>query len=201
MAELNLSIEQLFRSTFGDRGEPLDGSQIVNVERPKEEFPDKPTIDNDENSEFVTLRNSLGTNLPDGTKLFMPIKIGDVLLPNEPTISFERSKEIVKTSLTGAKRNGTIKEFIGFNDYQIVIRGIALNYKSNKIYPEDIVRQLSGLEQQTTSLPIECALCSLLGIYRVVIERLVLPPMIGVQHAAAYEFTLVSDEDFILEID
>jgi hypothetical protein len=45
-----------------------------------------------------------------------------------------------------------------------------------------------------------CALTNLLGIYRLVITSFELPEMIGIQHAQAYQFTCISDEDFLLEL-
>ncbi|MDV7397193.1 DUF6046 domain-containing protein, partial [Arthrospira platensis SPKY1] len=93
------------------------------------------------------------------------------------------------------------KELIRSDDWEITIRGIAVNNRSTLYYPEDQVQQLALLDSVEGSLDIESALTNLLGIYRVVIYRITLPEMVGIQHAQAYELFLVQDEDFILEIE
>jgi hypothetical protein len=155
----------------------------------------------DEGTEFVELRSSVKASTPYGQQIFMPMRLGGVLLPNEPTLNIQMVKRIVKTSLTGSTRKGTVKELIGRDDDIIVIRGICLNYKSTKVYPEDEVKAIRELVERNESLAIECALTQLLGIERVVIERASFPEMVGVQHAQAFELQCVSDEEFDLEIE
>jgi len=203
MATLDLSIDSLFKKSFGSRGGRFNigESNSRNLSTSEIEFPNVPVSQEDEGSEFVTVRNALGSNLPDGRALFMPVKIGEVLLPNEPTVRFSSRKKIVETVLTGSKRKGTIKEQIMYEGYQIVIRGIALNFDSVNVYPEDIVRGINDLFNIDGSLQIESALTNLFGIYRIVIKEINFPEMIGVQHAQAYELVCISDEDFILEIE
>jgi hypothetical protein len=203
MAEFNLDIKSLFERAFGiQRGMPYDGksAQVPAVETvPEGQY----TTDDDassEGSESVQVRNEIKAALPTGRPIFMPIKLGDLVLPNEPSISIASRKNIVETALVGSTRRGTVKELIAVEDWQITIRGIALNYQSNKFYPEDMVKGLRDLYERNEALPILCALTNLMGIYRVVIRDFALPEMIGVQHAQAYQFTLTSDEDFILEI-
>lgn len=156
----------------------------------------------DESGEFVTVRRSLNANTFDGRPLFMPVKIGGLLLPNEPTILITAQKNIVETALAGSARRGTVKELISVEDYQITIRGIALTEEMEKKlqYPEDMVKKINDLFNNPVSLEIECALTNLLGIYRVVIKSVAFPEMVGVQHAQAYELQCVSDEDFDLEL-
>ena len=103
--------------------------------------------------------------------------------------------------MVGSTRRGTVKELISMDDWVVTIRGIALNYKSVAVYPEDQVKQLRDLFERRESLKTESALTNLIGIYRLVIKEMFLPEMIGIQHAQAYEFQCVNDEDFILEID
>ena len=106
----------------------------------------------------------------------------------------------METGLVGQTRKGTVKELISVDDYEITIRGVALNYASKKIYPEDAVKKLHDLFLRNEALEVECAITALLGIQRLVIKEFSLPDMPGVQHAQAYEFQCVSDEDFDLEI-
>lgn len=201
MAELNLSLPDLFRRAFGiERGLPYDGSKLNEEETTKIEFDEIENV-SDEGTEFLTVRNELNAKLPDGRAIFMPVQIADVLLPNEPTIAFSKRKRIIETALVGSKRKGTVKELISSEDWEITIRGIAVNYESKIYYPEDQVADLIGLDAREESLEIKSALTSLLGIYRIVIKSFRLTEMVGIQHAQAYEFQCVSDEDFILEIE
>jgi len=200
MSELNLSIAGLFQRAFG-RGRGYDGSQI-NQETAGEITPyDYEDENSQEGTEFLTVRNQLQARLYDGRELFMPMRLGGVLLPNEPTVSLRRSKRIERTTLTGSVRPGTVKELIYLDDWDITIRGIAVNAESTLFYPEDQVAALRDLEARQEALDVECALTSLFGIYRLVIKDASFPEMIGIQHAQAYEFRCYSDEDFILTID
>ncbi len=195
-------ISSLFRQAFGlGRGVPYDASRVNQQEFTKApKFPDALSGDNLEGNEFVNVRSAISANLPTGKPIFMPVKIGDFVLPNEPSISFVSRKNIVSTPLTGSTRRGTVKELINIEDWVITIRGIAINFDSKNFYPEDQVKGLNDLYNKNEALPIQCALTSLLGIYRVVIREFQLPEMVGIQHAQAYQFVLESDEDFILEL-
>lgn len=201
MAELNLSIPELFRRAFNtSRGQQYDAGQLNKDEAAAIEY-DEQSSAQLEGTEFLSVRNELDAKLPDGRPIFMPVQLGGILLPNEPTISFRKRKRIVETSLVGSRRKGTVKELISSDDWELTIRGIAVNSQSTLYYPEDQVAQLRELDAREEALDIKSAITSLLGIYRVVIYDVFLPEMIGIQHAQAYEFKCVSDEDFILEIE
>lgn len=201
MAELNLSIDGLYKAAFGiGRGNPFDASQSNESTISAAEYHDEPDVLTDEDSEFVHMRDVLGSNLPSGRSVFMPVQIGELLLPNEPTVFISGRKEIVKTRLAGSKRKGSVKELIGVDDYVITIRGIAITHNSTTVYPEATVKGIIDLYNQNASLEIRSAITNLLGIYRVVIESIDFPEMIGVQHAQAYQLKCVSDEEFVLEI-
>jgi hypothetical protein len=200
MPELNFSIPALFDRAFNiNRGKPFEApADAPPVAAPAFETPE---AGDGEGTEFVSVRNALNARLPDGRLVFMPVAIDGYTLPNEPTITFIRKKRIVTTAMAGAKLEGDVKELISLGDWDITIRGIAINYASTAFYPEDLVREIEELEERREALPIVCALTSLLGIYNIVIKEIRLPEMLGIQHAQAYELICVSDRDFILEID
>lgn len=149
---------------------------------------------------YLNMRNTLNYKSPLGLTLFMPIKIGALQLPNEPTIVITGKKTIVETGLVGSTRKGTVKELICIDDYAMTIRGVIINYGSKNIYPEDEVFALHNMYLKNEALAITSALTELLGIQRVVIKELTFLEMVGVQHAQAYELQCVSDEDFDLVI-
>lgn len=205
MANLNFDINTVLQQAFGiKRGKPFDSSQVIETEIRKEKAyssEDLPASNDEEGTEFLNVRNAIQSNLPTGQLVFMPMKLGGLVLPNEPTVFIQGKKRIIETALVGSTRKGTVKELISIEDYNVTIRGVALNYQSTKVYPEDTVKDLHDLFLKNESLEVESALTALLGIYRLVIKSVSFPEMIGIQHTQAYEFQCVSDEDFILTID
>lgn len=202
MAQLNFDIGTLLTQAFGlNRGLPFDSGKIqepgIRTEAP---FEGVAAADNQEGAEFMQMRMTLTSNLPTGRAVFMPMRLGGVMLPNEPSIIINSRKNIVETALAGSTRRGTVKELISIEDWSITIRGVAINYNSVLVYPEDEVKALRDLYERNESLEVESALTNLLGIYNLVITGFELPEMIGIQHAQAYQFTCISDEDFLLEI-
>ncbi len=194
-------ISALYQKAFGvGRGKPFDPNQANDIGYVEVSFPETIESDDEEGTEFVNMRNTLQATLPSGQALFMPVRLGGELLPNEPSLSLYMPKNVVKTSLAGSQRKGTVKELIGIDDYQITIRGLCINLQSKLVYPEDQVKLIRDLAEQKESLVIESALTNLLGVYRLVIESVSFPEMIGIQHAQAYELRCLSDEDFELEI-
>ncbi len=202
MAELNLTLAGLFQQAFGiGRGKPYDPGQAKQPAIRKDSgYDNLPPADDAEGTEFVQVRESLNARLPDGRSIFMPMQLGGVLLPNEPSISIASRKNIIQTGLAGSTRRGMVKELISIEDWSVTIRGLAINFDSKLVYPEDQVKALRDLYEKNEALDVKCALTNLLGIYRLVILDFQLPEMIGYQHVQAYQFTCVSDEDFLLEL-
>jgi Domain of unknown function (DUF6046) len=203
MATFTLSA--LYEKAFGvPRGNAFNADAIRRYDGQEDAsnsfgFPDA-SLGGEAENEFVTVRKSILGNNYNGQQLFMPIKIGGLILPNEPTLTITGRKTIVETALVGSTRRGTVKELISVEDYQLTVRGICINVHQSQ-YPEDQVKGIHDLFLQNVAHKIQCGLTSLLGIYRVVVKEISFPEMIGVQHAQAYQLTMVSDEDFILELD
>jgi hypothetical protein len=192
----------IFQNVFGvGRGQPFDAGQIEQKGFTQAgSFPDPVTNGSTEGESFVTMRSTITSNLPTGRPVFMPMRLGNLVLPNEPSVTIASRKNIVETALVGSTRRGTVKELISIEDWSVTIRGIAINYASKNFYPEDQVKALKDLYEINEALEVQCALTRLLGIYRLVIRDFTLPEMIGIQHAQAYQFICTSDEDFVLEI-
>jgi hypothetical protein len=196
-------INALFEQVFGrTRGVPYDSGQILSedVTDPEPGF-DLNSITSSDQGEFVQMRQTLGGKLPTGEEIFMPVQVGGLLLPNEPTVRITGRKRITSTPMAGSRRKGSVLELIATDNYRVVIRGIAINYDNNTIYPEDTVKAIHDLCLRNESLEVQSAITNLFGIYRLVIENYDFPEMMGVQHAQAYELSCISDEDFTLEIE
>lgn len=201
MAVIQFDIAGLYAQAFGtNRGVDYDGGTLYQTQIVQADDYQTPSVTGSDTGEFVRIRQLLNAKLPTGADVFLPVEIGGYLLPNEPTMAIATKKNIVETALVGSTKNGTVKELIALEDYEITIRGIAINYASKKIYPETIVKDLHTLYRRNEALTIVSGLTELLGIKRIVIKDFRFPEMIGVQHAQAYEFICVSDAEFILEL-
>ena len=204
MAIQQFDITSLYERAFGvSRGKAYDSGQLYTKqisEVPASEDYQTPSVFGADTGDFVRIRQLLNAKLPTGADIFLPVEIGGYLLPNEPTLAIATKKNIVETALVGSTKSGTVKELIALEDYEITIRGIAINYESRKVYPETQVRDLHTLYRRNEALPIICGLTELLGVKRVVIKDFRLPEMTGIQHAQAYELVCVSDAEFILEL-
>ena len=209
MALLNISVTDLFERAFNSqRGRKFDKKEIQERSFREGEKFRRSAIDTppdgiapEEGTNFLSVRDVVTARGKNGEPLFMPVELGGVLLPNEPTLRMRRRKRIVMTELAGSKLDGTVKELINLGDWEIVIRGIAVNYESTLVFPEDQAKLVHDLESRKESLEIVSAITSLRSVYRVVIKEVNYPELIGVQHAFAYEFICVSDRYFTLEID
>lgn len=133
----------------------------------------------------------------EGLPIFMPCTIDGWDLPNEPLIEIGASKQIVRTELAGY--NGTVKENMGLNDYEIIIRGVAINEESDD-YPEDQVSKLRALFEKKESLKITSPLLGIFNVNLIAIERLRLPANEGEMSAQPFELQCFSDFDLELTL-
>ena len=132
-----------------------------------------------------------------GTPLFMPCKIDDFWLPNEPLITLNGGKRIVKTVVAGLK--GTVKEEIATKDYLITIRGIVVNNDTND-YPEDEVGKLRTLCEKQGSHTVVNKLFRIFGIDEMAIENYNIFGIAGHQSQQAYQIDALSDRPVELVI-
>ncbi len=132
-----------------------------------------------------------------GTPLFMPCKIDDFWLPNEPLITITGGKEIVKTVVAGLK--GTVKEEISTKDYIITIRGIIVN-TDNDDYPEYEVEKLRTICEKQGSHKVVNKLFRIFGIDEIAIENYNIFGIAGHQSQQAYQINALSDRPVELVI-
>jgi hypothetical protein len=104
-------------------------------------------------------------------------------------MTVSRTKRIVKTSLQG--RKGTIKEYIGAEDFVINVSGI-INLTEHT-YPEQIVRDLHKICDIPDQLYVNSKFLSMYGIQYVVIESYKFNEQRGMSNQQAFEITMVSD--------
>lgn len=131
-----------------------------------------------------------------GRLSFMPVRINGVLFPIA-RLGVGRRKVIEKTPMTG--KNGTVKELIRSNDWEITIQGLA--FGQDRIYPEDEIAALQEIEALKESVKINCVITDFfLNDEYVVVERFDLPPSRS-EHVQPWSLKLISDEIFDLYID
>lgn len=81
-------------------------------------------------------------------------------------INVSQAKKIIKTEIQG--RNGTVKEYIGMDDYGITINGIIAG--PNGSYPKAIMLQLKKIIDAPVPIPVTSTYLNNLGIFNIVVE-------------------------------
>lgn len=184
----------LYKLAFGYRGLPF-----INVPA----TPSKTTngIENSIDAPDVISETQASDGLNhsglNGVTYFMPISIGGVQLPNEPTVSASTKKTIVETAMVGMTRRGNVKELISEGDYEISINGVCAS-DDGVSYPFDQVKAIKAIYEKNEALEIVCAFTEEIGVTKVVLKSLTWVEMKGMQHCQAYKISAVSDEDFLL---
>lgn len=135
-----------------------------------------------------------------GAVYFMPTSLGGLKLWNEPLVSIQSQKRIIKTVVAGSTRRGTVKELIAAEDYKISIKGVILNERNPEVYPASEVAKLRQLYERRDSVTIENEVCSLCKITRVVISSMTLGADEGYQGMQSYELVCESDNEFEYEL-
>lgn len=123
-------------------------------------------------------------------------------LPNEPLIQIDGPKKnLVKTGIDGT--DGTFKELFGNDDYNIVIKGIAIQDDGSDEYPYDIISAIDRLATKKQRLEIWNKIANNYGtngIQNLVIENVEYPAIEGAQSWQPYILHCVSDFDFSLKV-
>lgn len=132
-----------------------------------------------------------------GTVIQMPVTIGGVELPNAPLVEISGSKNIIATTIDGS--DGTFKELFSLGDYEITIRGVAVDETDLENYPEDIMRQIRKVAESKKHVEVTSALTTLFGISHVAVMAYRFPQLPGSIGAAPYELHCLSDREFNLK--
>lgn len=140
-----------------------------------------------------------------GVEVYMPVWLStnennalEYMLPNA-VMSLTSKANIVVTPLVN--RDGTVKEEISLDDWEIRIRGVMVGEGSN--YPEQEVQTLVNWYTTRASFYIQNVrtAIALTDREKVVITDLNLPELRGFENVQPYEIKLISDKDFSLYID
>lgn len=120
-----------------------------------------------------------------------------------PNVRFEtvlctitQAKKIIKTEIQG--RDGTVKEYIGLDDYQVNINGIIAG--ENRVYPKDKVLQLKAILDAPVAIPVVSDFLNNLGIFNIVVNDYSLPQEAGGISKQDFSINALSDTDVILQM-
>lgn len=158
---------------------------------------------NTQNQKADIMYNGLSVSTPPsalaqsilGTPIYEQITFKDgnneYTLPDWPLIDIAYTKNIIKTPVKG--RNGTVKEYINIDDYQIAIRGILINYFTDE-YPYDLLSQLQSFCIINKELQVTSPVLNILDIHNVVIADVRYPEVEGYNHIQPFIIQCLSDE-------
>lgn len=137
-----------------------------------------------------------------GQPVFMPVWMAkgddfEIELQN-PLVVITGNKSLVETNLVG--QNGTVKEFINTQDYQIRIVSTIVN--KDGTYPETKFYEYIKLIKRNEVLTMKCALTDLFlqAKDNVVVTGFNVPDMQGIVNAQVIEISLKSDWYYELEL-
>lgn len=198
------NIQQLLREAFG----------IVGVRSAYyKPLPSKHGVSGYNEIPSVELNEQTATSYL-GTPIIMPVAFDEVkwteiingekkekslpqiTMPPATLIDFSQAKVIEKTRIAG--RNGTVKEYIGMDDWSIRLRGIIINEEKDEA-PEEAIKLIKDLKNCPVAIRILNPMCLWLDIYNVIVEDIDFPSLEGYPGAQPYTMNLSSDEIFELK--
>lgn len=122
---------------------------------------------------------SYATNIAGQVVTFPSIELKTAL------VSVTQSKVIIKTQIQG--RNGTVKEYIGLDDYAVVVTGVITG--ENGVRPDNEVINLKKMLDAPISIDVVCKHLQDLGIHYLDVESYDLPQSAG--GVSYQEFSIV----------
>ncbi len=112
-------------------------------------------------ADLEILAGSYETNTPGVVKSFEAVKFAAVL------ITVNQAKKIIKTEIQG--RDGTVKEYIGMDDYEVSINGVITG--TNGTRPVEQIAALKKIIDAPIALDVVSAYLQALGINQIVIDN------------------------------
>jgi hypothetical protein len=111
-------------------------------------------------------------------------------------ITVSQPKRIVKTEIQG--RNGTVKEYIGMDDWQITINGILTG--PNGIYPVEDMSDLRDILKAPITLPVVSRYLQMMEIFNIVVQDYTLDQEPGGFSKQNFTINAISDLPVELQI-
>ncbi len=111
-------------------------------------------------------------------------------------ITVNQAKTIVKTNIAGG--DGTVKEYISLDDYQVQVNGIITG--GNGHYPVEDVLALKQMLDAPVNIPVICEYLNRLGIQELIVTDYSLPQVPGGYSQQNFTINLLSDIPIILQL-
>jgi hypothetical protein len=198
--EYQINIQELFQQAFGLRrpvyvvnNSPQDQANIS--------YKDVPTLPvlaaND------SIKSSLGTavlspvllengnykqRLADGR--IITVEYAELLLPPTTIVEVNLKKVVVKTPLVSGQ--GTFKEYISFDDYDVRIRGVFVGNTLDDV--NAFMRRLMEVWAVPKEVGVVCDYLDLLGVEALIIENITPQKLEGRPLMLPFEMTCISDK-------
>lgn len=111
-------------------------------------------------------------------------------------MTVEQAKNIVTTQISG--RDGTVKEYIGLDDFKITIQGLITG--DNGQYPEAEVKSLLSILNAAVPIDVTSRFLTYFNITSVVVADYSLPQVEGSNSMQPFAITLLSDNsiDYVI---
>jgi len=127
------------------------------------------------------------------------LKVGEKkLLFIDAIVTVEKTYTITKTAMQG--RKGTVKEYIGSEDYKITLFGNLIGDGMYK-YPHIDLQNLVAIMEAQQQIEVISEFLSIYGIHYLVPDKMITNQVSGVQNRQYVELHFESDEDIQLIID
>lgn len=85
---------------------------------------------------------------------------------NAVLITVTQAKKIIKTEIAG--KNGTVKEYIGLDDYNVQVNGIITG--ANGVHPTDEISKLKAMLDAPVPIKVSCPYLQNLGVMNLVVD-------------------------------
>lgn len=173
------------------------GFQIRNTSASKTSNPYKDNINQADNSDKELYRSLLNTPVVSNITFYAGKyidnngvqKVFDGLVYEAVLLNVSQAKKIIKTEIQG--RDGTVKEYIGMDDYQVTINGIITG--PNGRYPLEEVRSLKDMLDAPIPIEVACTFLQNLDVHTLVIENYEFPRQEGGYSYQQFSITAASD--------
>ena len=127
------------------------------------------------------------------------LKVGDKkILFIDALITVEKAYTITKTSMQG--RSGTVKEYIGSEDYKVTLFANLISDGMYK-YPFSDLQKLNDIMDAQSQIEVASEFLAIYGIHYLVPDKFITAQVTGTQNRQYVELHFESDKDIQLIID
>jgi len=202
-----LNVNDILRDVFGLTGVGIYFPRTGVPDTTKVKYGSIPTIDVKDSNQALSLLGTpvidqvyvkpINYTILDRNNNKKLINFPGYQFPDATLIEVNLPKIIKKTPVNG--NEGTVKEYIGIDDYRITIRSVIVN-PDEDYTPEKEINNLMQMFKVNTSLQVVNPFLNLLDVDEMVVENLDFPAVEGFPNVQAFVLECVSDRPYELKI-